>query len=328
MGTPQVLPLSPEVEALQKRLLGRLNSAQGLVYALIMTRLDDVRWYNQWLLKAIRWFVVLMFCGLSGVFFFALMWAAFLLLNWIGSFLGAWTNSVLYVVPFLALLVGWALKQDLPVAIDFRRNARGEIRGISLGRLEEALGDASIYLIFLATVFGFQAGTLYFTDNHGGLPGVHGLGECIVLTLDNLCHGVFLDLFELYDIHFGPKIEHTLLSSTVFQGFRLAFDALAIMALYGFYQGFVLRRFIRTIPTAYEDVENCIDWLDHACENRRIYLNYREELFFLMLAGQYLRGRYEFIREATSKLPALEIAKNLLALFVDDEGRVAFTEPG
>ena len=57
--------------------------------------------------------------------------------------------------------------------------------------------------------------------------------ECTLLTLNNACHGIFLDTFELYNLDWGKKPEHNYWSATIFYVFRLAFDAFALLYLFG-----------------------------------------------------------------------------------------------
>ena len=91
-----------------------------------------------------------------------------------------------------------------PVRFDQKQGKR---ESFLLGRLDDILGlgqPGSLGLYF-GTVFGVQWGLLYFTPDHLGLQMEGSFWQCAVVTLDNACHGIFLDFFELYRISFGPQ---------------------------------------------------------------------------------------------------------------------------
>ncbi len=124
-----------------------------------------------------------------------------------------------------------------------------------------------------------------FTPDHAGLPGPEGWAEAVLLTLDNACHGVFLDTFELYDLHLGKTPRHNAWSATIFYAFRLAFDAFALLCVLAAYRRYRLRRLFQGFPHDPRRVDDLLDWIESRCgDEHRWPRSYFDEFLFLMLA--------------------------------------------
>src|SRR5262249_6714605 len=125
------------------------------------------------------------------------------------------------------------------------RTEENLIDGLELGRLSTYcdITEVGVLMVVLLVLLGLQAGLLYGSLEHLGLPGARTLGGCWLLTLDNLCHGLFFDVFEMYDIHLGDKGEPSVFAASVIYAFRLAYDACIAVILYDLYQRYRLRAF-------------------------------------------------------------------------------------
>src|SRR5262249_31379828 len=177
----------------------------------------------------------------------ALCYELSVLLGWV---LGDWTNYLLYAGPLSVFLFAKFYRDLFDEAkVDLHVESKN-VAEFQLGRLEALFGVAEpgVNGFFFGACFGFQVGLHYFTRNHGGLAIAGGLGECFLLSLDNVCHGIFLDTFELYGINLAGKIEHDYFSASVFYVFRLAYDVVACLTAYQVYLRWQVRNLFKTYP--------------------------------------------------------------------------------
>ncbi len=229
----------------------------------------------------------------------------------------------LYAVPlFVLVFARWIKSQEKAREITFHREA-GKVDGLELGRLHEIFetSEPSTLGLFLGICFGLQMGLLWFSPDHGGLPIAGGPRECGLLTLDNACHGIFLDTFELYNFHWGEKPAHTYRSATVFYAFRLAFDAFTLLAVYGGYRRYRLRGLFRGFPHDPRRLSDLLDWMETRCGDEHAWpRQYFDEFLFLMLAKDYLRGNLATVRQVSRQFPWLAISDEVRAAFIGPDG--------
>jgi hypothetical protein len=268
---------------------------------------------------------ILVVCG--AVLSFLLTWAAYGLTTGMGYLFGDGTNYLLYGLLLFAL--GFAsLFKDMFEEADICFSYEGDTPDqIQLGKLEHVLGIASPLAtgVLLGACFGFQVGLLYFTLNHGGLDDAGGLGHCFLLTLDNFLHGALLDTCELYNINFAGRVEHGWISATLFYIFRLAFDASTLLLFYQYYQRRRASKIFDHYPEDDDDQAQFADWLVRVYGEAHGWPRlYFDEFTFLLIAGHYLRGENDRVRQLTREFPRLRVTADVRAHFVDDTGAVIF----
>jgi hypothetical protein len=116
----------------------------------------------------------------------------------------------LYAVPVLVLIVARGMKANSEHRkVDFRLE-EGRVDSLELGRLHEIFSSAepSTLSVFLGCCFGLQIGLLYFTADHAGVSFEPDLTDSFLLSVDNLCHGVFFHLFDLFNVYVGAKVTY------------------------------------------------------------------------------------------------------------------------
>lgn len=255
------------------------------------------------------------------------MTAAHVLLDALSRWADADLDYVLYAIPlFIFFFARWSksLEREREIAFHFEG---GRVNGLELGRLHEIFETAepSTMGLFFGICFGVQIGLLQFTPDHGGLPIVGGWVECALLTLDNACHGIFLDTFELYNLDRGEKPNHTYWSATIFYVFRLAFDAFALLYIFGAYRRYRLRLLFRGFPHDPRRLDDLLDWIEARCGDKHCWpRQYFDEFLFLMLAKEYLRGNLALVRQVSLQFPNLALSADVRSVFVGPKGDVIF----
>jgi hypothetical protein len=258
---------------------------------------------------------------------FLLTWAGYGLTTALGSVLGEGTNYLLYGVVLVVFAYAKVIKSMFDEANVCFKYQGDTPEQLELGRLEDVLGVVSPATngFFLGACFGFQVGLLYFTPNHGGLGDVGGLGHCFLLTLDNAFHGLFLYTAELYNLHLAGRVEHGWLSATVYYVFRLAFDASALLLVYQIYQRRQARRLFDHYPQDDNDRAAFADWLVKLFGDEQGWpRRYFDEFMFLLIAGYYLQGNNDRVRQLTHDFPRLRVTADVRSHFVDETGTVIF----
>jgi hypothetical protein len=161
-----------------------------------------------------------------------------------------------------------------------------------------------------------------------GLPGTWGFWDCWLVTLDNVCHGIFLDTFEIYKITLGEPVEHTFFSATVFYAFRLSYDAFFVLLLWEAYQRFRLRRLFGRISSDPRDVAGVICWLETCAGDRQSWpRRYFDEFIFILLARGYLNENYQLVEEVSRQFPWLAVDEEVRTLFRRPDGKLLFQPP-
>jgi hypothetical protein len=257
------------------------------------------------------------------------------LLNLVGRFLGSWTIYVLYLLPVIAaVILGFGIRITTTDAdVNFEResvglgdNKKRLIDRFQLGRLDYifSVNTLSVFGMFLAMTFGFQAGLLYYLPNHAGLDIDGSLYECCLITADNCCHGIFLDTFELYGLHIGDPVDHTVGSATVFYAFRLAFDALVALLVIAAFKRVWMRLLLRQWPQEPITPQLLDEFIYQISSDSWYARPYHDEVLFLVMAKWYIHGKADQVWALTSQLSSLNVHDDVRCLFTDQYGRTMF----
>lgn len=319
-------PLSDEVLKIARshRLADR-SLAQRITYALLVRTLG--KYQCSWIERVVSlvFLLPLLVLGLgSGL---GVMWLGWALLAGLRSLSGIDANGLLYAIPMAG---AWLTRILVSTHHDCEirtvcENARTD--GLLLGRLDTVLGwgHPTAIGLYLGVLFGLFWGLLSCTNDHGGLEIEGGFWETGLLALDCLCHGLFLDTFELYDIHIGEKVTHTFQSATVFQLFRIGADALLLLFAFEIYQRWRMRRFFLGYPQDATRVEEVLRWMESTFADRdRWAQRFVEEVLFLALLKEYIRGNVEVVRTMSGQFPWMKTTGEVRGLFLDEEGKEAF----
>ncbi|SIN67997.1 hypothetical protein SAMN05444166_0045 [Singulisphaera sp. GP187] len=298
---------------------------QRIVFALLVQTLQG---YRSDRFMVVFGFVMMPFFAVAGFLggLFA-MTAAHVLLAALSRWADIDLEYALYAIPlFILLFAHWhkSLEREREIVFHFDD---GRVDGLELGRLHEIFetSEPSTLGLFLGICFGAQVGLLQFTPDHAGLPILGGFAESALLTLNNACHGIFLDTFELYNLDWGKKPEHNYWSATIFYVFRLAFDAFALLYVYGAYRRYRLRLLFQGFPNDPRRVDEFLDWIEARCgDKHRWPRHYFDEFLFLTLAKEYLRGNLTLVRQVSLQFPNLTISDDVRAAFVGPTGDVVF----
>ena len=327
-GAPAVPrpPLSAAViELTRSHRAAGMAPPQRIIFALLVRTLQG---YRSDRFLVIFGFVMMPFFAVAGFLGGLLaMTAAHVLLSSLGRLADAELGYALYAIPPVVLAFAlWNKSMEHDREIVFRYE-RGRVDGLELGRLHEIFetSEPSTMGLFLGVCFGAQMGLLQFAPDHAGLPIAGGWAESALLTLDNACHGIFLDTFELYDLHWGEKLGHTFWSATIFYAFRLAFDAFAFLYIFGAYRRYRLRHLFRGFPNDPRRVADLLDWIEaRSGDEHRWPRHYFDEFLFLMLVKEYLRGHLALVRQVSLQFPRLAVAEDVRSAFVGPDGDVIF----
>jgi hypothetical protein len=322
----------PKVRALlEQKSLSDLLPNQRILFALLVRTFVDLKAANdQWLKTVLK--IPLLIVATAALFYLP-MAALGYGLTLLSRVTGEWILYLIYLVPLAAVAVGLALKtyktEDAVRLFETGDEPNRLVDSLWLGRMTGFLNPlmSAAIGIFLGVALAAQVAVLYYTPNHGGLKIEGGFWECVLLTLDNLCHGVFLDTFEMYDIQLHEKVSHSTFSATVFYLFRLGFDALFAVMIYFLYRRFSTRHMLDKFPGERTTPEALTDWINELCHEEKAYpRHYFDEFMFLMLAGYYLQGDYDFIYKVSYQFPRLLIDSKVRYLFVkpDDTLALAF----
>jgi len=335
----ELLLISPAVPAAQTHLLlspalieltrshrvAGMAPPQRIVFALLARTLQSYR--SDRFLVVFGFVMMPFFAVIGAIGGYLAITAAHFVLDSLGRVADVELGYALYAIPlFVVVFALFNKMQEHGREIVFRYD-RGQIDGLELGRLHEIFetSEPSVMGLFLGICFGAQLGLLQFTPDHAGLPLAGGWTEPALLTLDNACHGIFLDTFELYDLHWGEKPVHTFYSATIFYAFRLAFDAFALLYILGAYRRYRLRVLFRGFPHDPRRVADLLDWIEARCgDEHRWPRQYFDEFLFLLLAKEYLRGNLALVRQVSLQFHNLAVAEEVRSAFVGPRGNRIF----
>ena len=245
---------------------------------------------------------------------------SYYLTHWL---IGDWSDQVIYVVAALGLICVFMFKRDSSTgAVEFEvdENDESQVTGLWLGRMHEALNaQAAMSVAALGLIFGAQAGMMMYVSNHLGAGEVVGHAESFLLALDNFCRGVFLDIFDVFQIHLGHPLEHTVWTSTVTFLLRTAMNVLVVLSVYYTWSHLRLRHMLADLPKEPLDYPSMIEWL-RTIRGSRWCRSFYDEYIFLMATELYLDGRFEEFKEQTGRYPRLQIQNDIQRLFTDADG--------
>ena len=245
----------------------------------------------------------------------------------INTDIGFYSMTILGVICLLAIRLLWSF----PSAVTLwrrRPSQRGkpQIAGFCLGKIDQILDSRSLRLGVFS--FGFllvmQVTLLGFTRDHCGINFDGNFVTSLLLTLDNLFHGVLLDICELYGLNLAGQIEHNYWSASFFLFFRLGYDAMVLMFVYLAWQRWTARRLLPVVPANSAEL---IRWLETGLD-KKWFQRFPCEYTFLVLVKEYLAGRYDVVRTISERFDDLSIADEVRALFVDERGEQVFLPIG
>ncbi|WP_157369658.1 hypothetical protein [Zavarzinella formosa] len=307
--------------------LADLRPRQRVLFALLTATLDDIHEFQKkWWLNTI---VSTPLCiALGVVVVYALLDLCGLVMGWFSIVVGQWILYSYYVIPLvMGGLLGLMIKNIFENnAVDFARNEKTRVAThLDLGRLSGVLD--TYFMQAMAALFGMTvAGQIFVIHNlpdHAGLAIDGELQTSVLLTLDSICHGVFLDLFELYDISIGEKVKHTTMSATVFFLFRTAFDAYVVIMMVIIYRRYKLKTLLAGYPAGKPTVIQLTQWLGGICnEDHSWPRNYFDEFMFLALCRYYFLDDLEFVNKASGQFPRLRITAQVRYLFTNQENHL------
>jgi hypothetical protein len=236
--------------------------------------------------------------------------------------LPGWTDWVLFAVSGAAVVAAFMIRRST-------RDSRIDIAGrpkwdrFRLGRIEFPFDQQRLRRTasLAALLLGFQAGLVDLTVSHAGLSGVETSKDAWLATIDNVMHGILLDAGELYGLRFGPELEHSTLSATVFLVFRIALDILVGISVYHWYRGHELQKFIRDFPRDAIDANSVCRWIEDVVRAPENWVaRFGLECVFLQMLRAYLAGRFDDVAELNHIMPALRMTARVRSLFVDSFG--------
>ena len=303
---------------------GELSAPQRRIYLLLGKMFTDYQRARRQQFNLWAFLIVLL---ITFGFVYLSLGLAYKMTSWI---IPSWSDGVLYGCVFFFLLCSSLIKLVFDSeATTLKKNREGEVERLSLGRINDIIDDGAFYatLTILMGLLACQSTLLYWTSDHLGFAGLSTFKEALMISLDNFMHGVFLDIFEMYDIHLVPATgEKTLWTSTIFLLFRLLYDAFTLLWLYLLYQRYRMRSFFRSFPEA-GGVDALTSWMERVCRQDAGWLRkFADELLFFTLAEEYLRGRFTFVRDLSHQFPAIRVSDEVRALFVDPESGEALFE--
>ena len=298
-----------------------LPPAQRLVYGLLARTLREYR--GEPIVVVLGFLMVPFFAAVGALGGTLVMTATYRVLVAVEPWTGPLTNAALYAIPLLVFGFARGMEWIARDATIELRTERGLLDGLRLGRLHEVFNAAepSVLGMFFGACFTLQLWMLYYTTGHAGLAIKGSLGECLLLTLDNACHGILIDKLKFGEIYWERRPDPTFWSENIFYAFRVAFDAFALLCLYAAYRRHRIRRLFGGFPHDPRRADELLDWIEARgrvdIDRSRDYLN---EFVFLGLARDFIRGDFESVRRMGARFPWLKASAEVRALFALPDG--------
>ena len=241
--------------------------------------------------------------------------------------LGDGTDWVLYFITGLLFFGARLVHNDESSAnhhISLRYND-GLVSQLNLGRLSGSFSNSYESSMILFAAFGMQMGLIQFTSDNLGVEDLNGFWDAAAFTMDNWCRGLFLYVFDLYEIYVARPVSLSIFSATVFFVFRIAMTGLTILTIAHMVQYLKTLRLLLSLPTEEMTLQQLLNWF---VEVRRRYMRWSrdvfDELIFLVVVEQYIRGQFDRVRQITRLYPRLDVNDDVRCLFVDNDGEIAF----
>lgn len=241
-------------------------------------------------------------------------------------------HGVMYLVSVVIIGFGFIIKLVTEEEeIELKREA-GEVNTWSWGRLDDILDSTSNSAIsfFLGMILAAQISLILCHETHLGFGESISFWQATLLSLDNLLHGVCLDIMEMYHLTLSPiEGSRSTLTTTVFFVFRLGYDALFLIWLYMLYQRHQARELFKSYPQGEQaEVEPVLAWIQESCASPQGWIRrFTDELIFLMMCEEYLRGQNQVVRHLGEQFKRLRISDEMRTLFVDPDTGAALIEP-
>ena len=191
------------------------------------------------------------------------------------------------------------------------------------GRLEGIFHPRAMRILvrLFGLLFGLELAVIHFGLAGMGLPERTGLGDQVLLAVDNFCYGALLDIFELYGISLTDPVEHTVFSGSVFLLFRTSFDVLLVFLIFVLLQRrgmqVMLDRFPGDEPVS---VKALVKWLDRMLIDKEAWIRrFPDEIVFLMLVMNCLAGQDDTVRSIVAEWRGLLVTPMTLRRLVDSQ---------
>ena len=241
-------------------------------------------------------------------------------------------HGVMYLLSVLIIGFGFIIKLVTEEEEIELKREEGAVSTWDWGRLDTILDSVanSAICFFLGMVLAAQISLIMYHETHLGLGESISFWQATVLSLDNLLHGICLDVMEMYHITLSPlEGQRSTLTTTLFLVFRLGYDALFLMWLFMLYQRHQARELFKSYPEGKQtEVEPVLRWIQESCGSPQGWIRrFTDELIFLMMAEEYLRGQDEVVRHLGEQFKRLRISDEMRALFVESETGAALIQP-
>lgn len=202
------------------------------------------------------------------------------------------------------------------------------VQRFQIGRLESLLHPrrGQILILMIGLLLGLQFGIIHFNSETLDLDDRSVAGQMLI-SVDNLCYGACLDLFELYGLSLTEPVEHTRNSAPVFLAFRTAFDVVVVFLVYLAIRRREMKAIVKRFPVHDgPDVALLVEWIDRMLIDRDAWQQqFPHEMAFLLMIQRYLEGNDAEFRETAADWPTLPIDDAVRDLFVSADGAAMLT---
>ena len=326
------MELSPKLKTELDSIHGRMKGdSRRLLYALVRSQLNEYRTDCE--RSVISTFGVLTLqCILAigtGLIFFLICWFILptFLFDW-GIFLViGFIGTIAYKAKSLTESSQISLYMD---TIDDEKGERKVIDRLVLGKVEKILNNRmiSFLVITMGLALSIQTSMVWLHSGHMGYGPEVSFLKAILISFDNLLHGVCLDAFEIYGIAIAQSLEELpFVHKTLVFGFRLIYDACFITGGFLLFKRFQMKSLIMSIP-AQPTMEQFREWMDNVTQSETGWLsNYTEETMFIVISNHYIHKRHQEVKTLTKSFQHLPVSNAVRDLFIDDKnGEKLWTE--
>jgi hypothetical protein len=236
----------------------------------------------------------------------------------------------------LWILYAYVLLPIVVLAIWIKLRLGGWVKQIPLDRtqsppvirfveLNMAIGSGwAGYAFILGMILGTHAGLLHCAPDHGGLDKDNSGQECLLITIDNVSHGVFDAACQQCGLPRHDAVTHSQMSKWIFVLISISFD----LAVVGLVVSLWKRRRVHHLATLYRtyaaplDYNDLKDFLRKACYHSRSWSSaVHDEFVFFCIVEKYLSGRFTQCRELAGLFPDIGVPLEIQELFKDAKGQ-------
>lgn len=309
---------------------GHLPREKALLFALMARGIQHLRKEFKSGAEIFTAFSVVLLIGFGGGSLF--MVATYWVLRGCGAALGSWTQHLLLPIVLILIAFGLLLAKFLQFggADTVQLKVRdGRTRFIYLNRFDDILGvgmGAAVGMI-VGGGLALHLHLLYFHNDHLGLAIEGRWWQCLAITLDNLFHGLLLDVCELYELRITDRLHHTFTSASIFLAFRLAFDGFMLFMLFSLYRRQKVLHVAREakelpdVPTP----DQLRVYLRKVAYGRRGWSRmFFDEFVLFALMEKHLSDNEEEARALARVFTDVELPTPVRNLFVDSQGKSLF----